>query len=315
MRDFFRKLVRFSLHLALVVVVICVAVRIFLYNTFHEAVIHSKNASTLILGDSHTQWGLVADSIEGAFNFSHSSEQYAYNYKKLQALLEIYPIRVIILNVAYHSFIFSPPIIGQTQQDYYYKYCFTLYPFIREVKKQRCWEIFGCSTMLEVMLCHETGLPSRNTVALIKQSLQGTPLFFTSPRMDIASVPIDWESRIKEHFYEQGTSALLKVDSSTVTGIRDIQSFCKEKGYTLVLFNAPVSQSYYVHIPSVYKQLTDSIIGALVDNQTTFYLDYTQYPLPDSCFRDGDHTNLYGANIITPLVRDSLRSLGLLPML
>jgi hypothetical protein len=311
MRDFFRKLARLSFHLALVVVVICVAVRIFLYNTFHEAVIHSKKASTLILGDSHTQWGLIADSIGGAFNFAFGSERYIYNYKKLQVLSEVYTVKLVILSLSYHSF---TPGDGQKGLDYYYKYCFTLYPFIREMEREAYWNMFDRSTMREVMLCHEIGLPSRHSIAVIKQALQGYLLLITTPPIKYPSPPVGWEDRIQEQFYERDMSSLKEADYSFVATIRDIRSFCREKGYRLVLFNAPVSPTYYAHIPPAYKQLTDSAIYTLVDNQTTFYLDYSRYPLPDSCYYDSDHTNFYGANIITPLVRDSLRSMGLLPM-
>ncbi|MDR3137894.1 MAG: hypothetical protein LBT73_03340 [Tannerellaceae bacterium] len=312
MKDFFLRLTRFTLHLALVVILVCVAMRIFLHTDFHEPVIRSKGASTIILGDSHTEFGLVADSIGEAFNFSNGSERYVLNLKKLQALSEVYPIKRVILSLSYHSFIDFSPGEGQEEQGFYYRYCFTLYPFIRPVEKLRCLELFGYSEMPEAMLCHEIGFPPPNSLALIEHKLRGNPFLFT-PSKEIAPLPIDWESRINLHFYGRDTSDLRKVNSSFVTGIWDIRSFCEEKGYKLVLFNAPVSQSYYAHIPPVYKQLTDSIVNLLVDNRTTYYVDYTQYPLPDSCFWDGDHTNLYGANIITPLLRDSLRALGILP--
>jgi hypothetical protein len=311
MRQFFSRLGRFSFHLGLVVVVICVSVRVFLYYSFDEIVAHSKNASTIIIGDSHTEWGLVADSIEGAFNFSSGSERYVYNYKKLQVLSEVYPIRLVILSLSYHSF---TPGEGQKQEGYDYKYCFTLYPFIREVESQVYRNLLDRSMMREVMLCHEAGLPSRNSMAVIKRVLQGYPFLITTPPVKYPSTPVGWEERIREHYNKDMPGGGLKeVDSSFVATIRDICSFCREKGYRLVLFNAPVKPMYYAHIPVAYKQLTDSVIHTLVDNRNIFYLDYSQYTLPDSCYRDSDHLNFYGANIITPLVRDSLCSMGILP--
>jgi hypothetical protein len=174
--------------------------------------------------------------------------------------------------------------------------------------------MFDRSTMREVMLCHEIGFPSRSTVALIKQILQGYPFLNTTPPVKYPSPPVGWEDRIQRHFYKNDMPGLKEPDYSFVTTIRDMRSFCREKGYSLVLFNAPVSPMYYTHIPSAYKQLTDSVIHTLVDNQTTFYLDYSRHPLPDSCYYDSDHTNFYGANLITPLVCDSLRKMGVLPM-
>ncbi|MDR3128777.1 MAG: hypothetical protein LBU03_00765 [Tannerellaceae bacterium] len=276
---------------------------------------HFKDMPIVILGDSHPEMALIADSIEGSFNLSLGSERHTENYKKLRVLSDTYALRLVIVGLSYHSFLCPRKKLNsneiQRRLDFYYKYCFTLYPFIRKEKRQEHMEMFDRSTMREVMLCYELGIPSRNSVAQIKQFLRGYPIT-ALPSTLVAPIPIDWENRIMRHFYEKDTS-LREIDYSCIAGVGEIDSFCKEKGYTLILFNAPLPQSYYVHIPLVYKQLTDSVVNALVDNQTTFYLDYTQYPLPDSCFRDGDHTNLYGANIITPLVRDSLRALGLLP--
>ncbi len=42
-----------------------------------------------------------------------------------------------------------------------------------------------------------------------------------------------------------------------------------------------------------------------------YYLDYLRMELPDSCYKDANHLNYMGANIFTPIVRDTLISLGL----
>jgi hypothetical protein len=318
MRRFFCKLLHFSLYLALVLVLMCVAVRIFLDHTLRDMVGQFTDAPIVILGDSHPEMALIADSIEGAFNLSLGAERHTESYKKLRVLSDTYALRLVIVGLSYHSFHHLKKESqtrneAQRRLDFYYKYCFMLYPFMRKEKKQEYMEMFGRSTMREVLLCYELGIPSRNSVAHIKQLLRGDPVT-AFPSTLVTPVPIDWENRINEHFYERDMPALKEIDYSYIEGVKEIHSLCKEKGYTLILFNAPLPKSYYAHIPPIYKQLTDSVANALADNQTTFYLNYTQYPLPDSCFRDGDHTNLYGANIITPLLRDSLRSMGLLPM-
>jgi hypothetical protein len=310
MNRFFHILLRFAGRLSIVVVLICVVVRIYLYYTFHDAVTASRNVSTIVLGDSHPRLALIADSIGRAFNFSFDGERYPATYKKLRILSERDSVGIVVLGLSYHSFTLPDPYEFFA---YRYKYCFTFYPFIRGIPRPCYWNLSDRMTMIDVILHHEWGVLSRNSLAIIKQNLKGIPLVHTHSKQ-IAPFPIDWEARIASHYYEGSkiTGVLKTPNFSSVTGLYDIHSFCEEKGYKLVLFNAPVPPEYYAHIPPLYKHLTDSVVNSLVDNRTTFYLDYTQCPLPDSCYYDGDHINLYGAKVITPLLRDSLRSLGIL---
>ncbi|MDR2791544.1 MAG: hypothetical protein LBB27_02225 [Tannerellaceae bacterium] len=312
MNRFFRILLRFSLCPVIVFAALCVVTRIYFYYTFRDAVAASQNVSTVILGDSHPQKALIADSIDQSFNFSFSSERHANDYKKLGILSEKDSLRLVIVGVSYHSFASSHE---QHTPAYCYKYCFTFYPFIREMPYRCYWELSDRATMIEVILCHELGFLSRNSLPMMKQELMGIPLLYSHSEQ-IAPLPVDWASKIAAHYYEGYDADVLRTpDFSFIEALCDIQSFCRERDCKLVLFNAPVSSGYYAHIPPFYKHLTDSVVNALVDNRTTFYFDYTRYPLPDSCYADGDHLNRYGADIITPLLRDSLRSLGLLDRL
>jgi hypothetical protein len=311
MNRFFHILLRFAGRLAIVVVLICVVVRIYLYYTFHDAVTASQNVSVIVLGDSHPQNALIADSIGRSVNFSLSAERFPRTYKKLEMLSERDSIRTVVLGVSYHSF---TPSDSQNTPDFLYRYGFTFYPFIRGTGFPHYKKLLDDrAMMMDVILCHELGLFSRNSIAPIKGNLMGIPLV-NAPQRHVAPSPIDWESRIHRHYHTTaGDSVILKTpDTSFVDALCNIHTLCKEKGYKLVLFNTPVPPEYYAHIPPLYRHLADSVVNSLVDNRTTFYLNYTQYPLPDSCYYDGDHTNLYGAKVVTPLLRDSLRSLGLL---
>jgi hypothetical protein len=311
MNRFFHILLRFAGRLAIVVVLICVVVRIYLYYTFHDAVTASRNVSVIVLGDSHPQNALIADSIGRSVNFSLGSERFPRTYKKLEILSERDSIRTVVLGISYHSF---TPSDSQNTPDFLYRYGFTFYPFIRETGFPHYKKLLDDrAMMMDVVLCHELGILSRNSIAPIKGILMGIPLV-NVPLRHVVPSPIDWESRIHWQYHTTaGDSVILKApETSFVDALYDIHALCEKKGYKLVLFNAPVSPEYYAHIPLFYKHLTDSVVNSLVDNRTTCYLDYTQYPLPDSCYYDCDHINLYGANVVTPLLRDSLRSLGLL---
>lgn len=306
MKRFFRVLLQFSLYLGVAVVLLCIVVRTFLHVTFRDAVAKYPIASTLILGDSHTEIALLADSLKSAFNFSAAGESLTKNYTKLRILSEDTPNthRLIILGVAHHSFCTKD---STPDAAFDYEFWFSLYPFLYGESRRIYQAEVPSRTLTEIKVCHELGFPARNSIPALRSVLQGhfRPAF---PGEAKAAIPINWKESIDAHFNGAFPS------QSNIDGLRNIRDLCLCKGYTLMLFSAPVPSGYYANIPPLFKQLTDSIIRSLIDNQTVFYLDYARHPLPDSCFYDGDHVNIYGARLLTPLLRDTLSTIIHFPL-
>jgi hypothetical protein len=310
MQRLFRRILHFSLFLLLVIVVICIVVRYFLSRVSEETVTGYRGMSTLILGDSHPRAAVLVDSIDGSFNLSLSDERFTYSRIKLRLSSEdsLNNIQLVILGVSYHSF----SRWRTYDADFDYRFLFSFYPLIRKEIEQLYQEEFPSRIITDIKRCYEWGCLSRNTIPELRWIIRKT---YEHKAIDkvIAPIPIEWEARIDQQFYENCSHLPLQPFHPDINALRNIQELCRHKGYALVLYNAPISRDYYQNIPPFYKHLTDSIISSVVDNQTTFYIDHSQYPLPDSCFRNCDHVNIYGANIVTPLLRDSLRSLGILP--
>jgi hypothetical protein len=309
MRQFGGALGRFTLILLLVCVLACLVYREALRRSFEEYVSNSRNIRVLVLGDSHPVNSINTVGWDGTFNFASGGEWLPYNYIKLEVMSEYHPdLEVVILGLSYHSFAFSHE---EFSHDWAYHFCFCLYPFKKDTSVS--WKHFMGRAWLEVKQNHSFGIITKNAIPDIKNAVLDHRLFIgasTPPQHRVASAHTDWELSIKSHYF----SPELKLPSSlSMTELYRIKDLCLQKGYKLILYNTPVPRGYFEHIPPVYNHLTDSIACAMTDNQNVYYLNYSQYPLPDSCFADGDHTNIYGARIITSLLRDSLAALGVIP--
>lgn len=65
---------------------------------------HGKDISTLILGNSHTYYGVRADMIDSAFNLANVSQNYEYDYRLLEQYLPLLPnLRNVIISLSYFS--------------------------------------------------------------------------------------------------------------------------------------------------------------------------------------------------------------------
>jgi hypothetical protein len=307
MKQFFWALGRFALVLLLICVSACLVYRDVLRRSVEGYVADSRNTRVIVLGDSHPMCSIDMDDWDEAFNFAVAGEWLSYNYIKLEIMSKYHPdLEVVVLGLSCHSFAYSHE---QFFPDGAYHFCFCLYPFKKDTSVS--WKYPMSRAWLEAKLNHSFGIVTKNAIPDIKDAVFDHRPFIeaSTPFHRVAPIPIDWESKIREHYF----SPELKLPSSlSMTALHQIRDFCLQKGYKLVLYNAPVPRGYFDHIPPEYKHLTDSITCAITDNQNVYYLDYSQYPLPDSCFMDGDHTNIYGARIITPLLRDSLAALGVI---
>jgi len=312
MRQFFLALGRFGLVLLVVCVAVCLVYQEALRRSFEGFVadFNSRDIRVLVIGDSHPQCSISVDDWDEAFSFAVGGEWLPYNYIRLEMVAEhCSDVNVVILGLSYHSFAYAHDFLP----DDTYRFCFNLYPFIEDGHIP--WGHPAYRTWLEAKLNHDLGIVTKNAIPDIKKAVLDhfpfvdTILLTPDERSIMAPVPIDWEASNKSHYF----SPELKPPSSlSMTALHQIRDFCLQKGYKLILYNAPVPKSYFEHIPPVYKHLTDSVAHAMTDNQNVYYLDYSQYPLPDSCFMDGNHTNIYGARIVTSLLRDSLAALGII---
>jgi hypothetical protein len=311
MKQFFLALGRFALVFLLVCVPACLVYREALRRSFegYVADFNSRDICVLVIGDSHPMLSINVDDWDKAFNFAVGGEILPYNYIRLEMMPEYCSdIKVVILGLSYHSFAVEHGFLP----DKAYSFCYSAYPIIKNKPVQWYHPVYRA--WLEAKLNHDLGIVTKNAIPNLKKAILDRRPFTSGILMThqhkVAPVPIEWEAQIRNYFF----SPELKPPSSlSMAELQRIRDLCLQKGYKLVLYNAPVVKDYYDHIPSEYKHLTDSIAHTMTDNQNVYCLNYSQYHLSDSCFADCDHTNIYGARIITSLLRDSLMALEVIP--
>ncbi len=85
----------------------------------------------------------------------------------------------------------------------------------------------------------------------------------------------------------------------------EIIKYAKLQDLKIFLVNAPQSKRYNDKVPNSLKLFHRKFADELANEYGLVYLDYHNINLPDSCFGDESHLNIYGANYFTPaLLKD-----------
>lgn len=243
-----------------------------------------QHKNILILGDSHTECAIDDSVFARAANFSKSATAFVYSYAALRKLIADNP-QIDTVLLSYHSSSLS-------------------------FERERGW-IFD-----ETMLARQVPvfLPyfSASEYSLFffkpefyKPALQ-TPLFtfnYHKLKDSIAARQL-WVDQNIGNYREFTWSNFAKdtaatkpltnpkpdtVSTITVNYIRKVAAFCKERNIELILLNAPVYQwNRYVNVAEFdtnrRKYFSD-----------IHFLDYSDFPVADSCRFDIWHLNAKGA--------------------
>ena len=80
----------------------------------------------------------------------------------------------------------------------------------------------------------------------------------------------------------------------------------KRLGVELWLFSGPLHKDLRDRIPQKFYDAFKIATDSALTYEHVHFLDYMEYPLPDSCFRNLNHINYYGAQVISPLVVEEM---------
>ena len=297
MKKFFISLFHYGLVLLGVFTISCLLIR----RHYHTLSLRQKNDSIihiLILGDSHPMYSINENLVNHSLKQCSSGEPYFYSLLKLDLYKSIHPdITTLILGISYHSFNKNVDARIDTYSSY-----MSIYPKIKHIKPLvKIEDYLSLKTRLKVSFGYKFGIPSKDCIAELKNEFIGFESFGEPTLINT----------INRHYYTHSGN-INDLSSIQIKVIDYIVQYCKKSNITLVLYNAPVRKEYLASIPYLFIQTTDSIANSYTDNKHIYYLNHTDYPLSDTCFSDYDHLNMNGANIITPILRDSLISLGVL---
>ncbi|MDA9317156.1 hypothetical protein N9Q58_04495, partial [Polaribacter sp.] len=239
-------------------------------------------------------------------NRAHSGERLLYNFEKIKFYVENNPqIELILLGYWYNTLLYDKDwVLNGKDVQYRYESYLPLqllngtevdYLNVPENKKL-FWENY---------LGYKIGYPSPAVKLAVKNyftfnnALEMKGGFgFRKERMVYTK---------KESVYEKDTSSI-RVDSLALKNLKDIVSYLKEKKVKLVLLNTPLLKEFFAPLKTSNVDLMDSIAMSYVDQKNVWYLNFSSYKLANKYFGNIDHLNLDGANFLTPILIDTIKS-------
>jgi|GEM_PF-3153555 len=292
MHVFIRKLFQFTLGLVTLTAGVLFVSCLYM-NSIRLTIDKSKNI--LVLGDSHTECAIDGDAFTRAENFSKSATPVIYSYVALRQLIVDNPqIDTVLLGFHTGTLIYE---------------------------RERNW-IFGESEMARQIPYF---LPYFNAedVWLFLRTRQ-----FYKSAMEIPRASLDYylknrngkgQSWINENIghFRQLTFSMFSKDTSvtipfanqkkkdTVSQIslgyiRKMAIFCKEHHITLILINPPVYRSDLYDNYAILEENRKKLLRDLL------FVNYENFPIPDSSRFDIWHLNQYGARQFSQYLASNL---------
>jgi hypothetical protein len=252
-----------------------------------------KSVSTLIVGDSRTEFALNDQLLPNTMNISQTSEGYIYSFPILAGILKNNPqIKTVLLGFSFQSissYYDNSSLVPHISARYFY-----ILP--RNIQMEILKRNQG-NLSLEFRKIFTNGF--RNLIARPnKYTFIGKyETFSTSKSLTKSSV----DKRIAAQYYENGKLApFADVNTNYFLKIVDL---CKRSNIKLVILNTPMHKSYVDGVPQAYK---DKYYSLIKENNLDL-IEFENLVLKDTCFLpDGDHLSRSGTTPATLYLKDVL---------
>lgn len=248
----------------------------------------ADGVTSVIIGDSHTNWSIDATEIAGVENISFNAEGYVYTFHKLKHLLSKEDnVSHVYLGFGYHNLsdYYDEYIFGSLSKNFVHRYIGVM-PIgdLFKVILKNPGE-FGDIFRRILQKGGESGLKQQC-------SLYGT---FPAERKMESYNPSQMEKRIlAQYFNADGT--LRGVSENNLEYLDKIIALLRKNNVDITLLNTPLHTGYVNAIPEEFKSLYH---GYLDLNQLNAY-EFEDLALSDAEFLpDGDHVNYDGAILTT----------------
>jgi hypothetical protein len=295
MRRFISKFITFVCIAA--VIVICIPAGIYFVRSKVSFKI-PPDKHIIVTGDSHTELAIDDNIYLKSVNISQGGSAYLYSYCKLQKFLnENTHIDTVLLSFHYGplmDLIDNRWILGSGPMMYKIPFYLTLlnkeeiaiftnhdkFTFIKAVFNLPFR--FFVKSFIKVFI-------KRGNISYDDLNIGG---YIKSDRNKLQKNIELYEKRTEE---EEVNISLCQLEY-----LLKIVDLCKCENVELILINTPVYK------PEIYES-----IDKLNDFYDTYlsevkYLDYSAFPLPDSCYGDIGHLNYKGAQIFSKYLQENL---------
>ena len=270
-------------------------------STLHDGRVYklNKKIQTILIGDSHAQYGFNDKIIPRSLNLSNRSEKFIWTYLKIQKFLNFNKqVNHIVLSVSYHSFMKTndTEIFGDERSFFYSRYGFLFgnEDYLNILNENK----FNKDLLLN-FLKYNLGVPIEGHREIRRRILdllfknRGKEEFFGHFLEDKENVLTSERLKrtVDRHFMIKGHSYL------QVLYFQKIIRLVRSKGVRLTLLTLPVHADYLRDVPLRELQYLNRLAFENKDTGVN-YINLSHLKVKDSHFKDFDHLNGIGAAYI-----------------
>ncbi len=255
---------------------------------------HSEEVGTLVLGSSHTFYGIMPEILgSDAFSMAQVSQTYRYDLWALKN----YPMKnlhTVIIPFSYFS-LYEDYELG-VGDDYASRYRIYMDCDVHSRFSKYSFELSDFDMFKEkVSSLWRPGV------------LSWTERGFAS-NYTLEARPENWDNgkvRAERNTYED----LSAVELNT-RFLKEMLQYCREKNIRLLIVSTPLTASFREHRDPLQVERNMQTLGALLEMYSEAdYLDFeSDERFSDEDFFDADHLSTLGAEKLSRLIREALRS-------
>lgn len=249
--------------------------------------------TVMVIGDSHTAFGIIDSNLAHVANLSQSADVYLYNCLKVEKVLPLNPqIHTVIIGFGAHD-------VQQFMADVFLKkYEFT------KAKVQNYYHLLSASDLCYLLYKSPTqvikgvvGLPKLKTPYVTK-ILRGKKMDLNDELRIGGFTFRDEKIDMKKNIADAAKLVTDKEDLISmwpwqINYLHKLVDICKAHNVKVIFIRMPEHKDFPRTIEPEFQAFRKREFGDIP------FLDYLQMDFPDSCFSDMDHLNYYGARIFT----------------
>ena len=254
---------------------------------------NGSEIETLVLGSSHTFYGVNPNLLPNAYNLAHSSKSYDLDWKILETYQDYLPnLKTIILSSSYFSYVHT---VGNSTQKQLLKNYSLYYKIPIENGALNLYsELFS--------------LPLNENLARVKKSFKNLNYLITidnkgfiEKRKSVNVKVYESPETVKKHTQKLDSLQL----SENINGLKNIITFAKRKQIKIILITTPVAPNYYKNMNDLQFEHWQKTTKDLIKNDSNIiWIDLFQAKnFNQNDFVDSDHLSLQGANKVTKEIK------------
>lgn len=249
-----------------------------------------EKVETLILGSSHTFYGVNPHLIPKAYNLAHSSKSYDLDWEILKTYHKFLPnLKTIILPSSYFSFVH---VVGNSSQRHLLKNYDLYYGIdINEYDLSLNSELFSMPFSDNIIRYKDYLLSENNKVTIDDKG-------FVKKRRPFDNQAYNSVKTVKKHTQKLSYENVNK----NFLGLNHILDFADKNNIKVILVTTPVASIYRKNVDkeqyNYWKQTTKKLVNNY-KNVKWVDLFANDSVFKKSDFIDTDHLSLLGANKVT----------------